>query len=174
MGMTYLLGYWPTDCRTIAGDGRRRDADLYQACLIFHCRLIARACQSSSGYGPLWTCTLVALWSLSNEKIVENVKLRQIIAKIDFLLTFQQKENVFENLTSGCHGNAFFGVTSKSTQFATINFLVSMETLSHDNSDKIKQIQKRNLWATSYKKTALEYLSSNQNDSFRSEKLMKW
>ena len=39
-------------------------------------------------------------------KTVENVKLRQIIAKIDFLLIFQQKENVLENLTSiACQGN---------------------------------------------------------------------
>ena len=50
--MAYLLGDW---------------SDLYQACLIFHCRLLARrrpspgnqlatsrhGCQSSSGYGPL-------------------------------------------------------------------------------------------------------------------------
>ena len=69
VGMAYLLGYWPTDRRMIVVAGRRGGTDLYQACLIFHCRLIARrwpspsdglhpsisrrVCQSSSGYGPL-------------------------------------------------------------------------------------------------------------------------
>ena len=40
-------------------------------------------------------------------KMVENVKLRQIIAKIDFLWICHQEDNVLENLTSGCHGNLF-------------------------------------------------------------------
>ena len=69
--------------------------------------------------------------------MVGNVKLSQIIAKIDFLRIFQQKENFWENLTSGCHGNAFVGITSKSTNLAKISRLVSMETWSHDNSDII-------------------------------------
>ena len=34
----------------------------------------------------------------------------------------------FENLTSGCHGYAFVGVMSKSTNLAKITLLVSMET----------------------------------------------
>ena len=67
--------------------------------------------------------------------MVENVKLRQIIAKIDFLSTFQQKKNFWENLTSGCHGNTFVEVTSKSTNLAKITLLVSLETCSHDNFD---------------------------------------
>ena len=69
--------------------------------------------------------------------MIENVKLRQIIAKNNFPGIFQQKDNFSENLTSGCHGNAFVGVTSKFTNLAKITLLVSMETLSHDNSDKI-------------------------------------
>ena len=69
--------------------------------------------------------------------MVENVKLRLIIDKIDFSRIFQQKENIFENLTRGCHGNMFVGVTSKSTNLAKIALLVSMETWSHDNSDRI-------------------------------------
>ena len=69
--------------------------------------------------------------------MVENVKLRQIIAKSDFSRILQQQENFFENLTSGCHGYAFVGVTSKSTNLAKITLMVSMETWSHDNSNKI-------------------------------------
>ena len=69
--------------------------------------------------------------------MVENVKLRQISAKIDFLRILQQKENFFEDLTSGCHGNMFVRVTSNSTSLAEIILLVSMETWSHGNSDKI-------------------------------------
>ena len=69
--------------------------------------------------------------------MVEKVKLRRTIAKIDFFLNFHQKENFFENLTCGCHGNTFVGLTSKSTNLAKITFLVSMETWSHDNSDEI-------------------------------------
>ena len=69
--------------------------------------------------------------------MIENVKLRRIIAKIDFSRIFQQKENFFEGLTPGCHGNSFVGVTSKSTNLAKIALLVSMETWSHDDSDKI-------------------------------------
>ena len=65
--------------------------------------------------------------------MVENVKLRKMIAKIDFLRIFQHKENFGENLTSGCHGNTSVSLTSKSTNLAKITFLVSM----HDNSDKI-------------------------------------
>ena len=69
--------------------------------------------------------------------MIENVKLRRIIAKIDFSRIFQQKENFFENLTPGCYGNTFVGVTSKSTNLAKIALLVPMETWSHDNSDEI-------------------------------------
>ena len=79
------------------------------------------------------------------KKMIENVKLKQIIAKNNFPGIFQQKENFFENLTSGCHGNKFVGVTSKSTNLTKINLLVSMETWSHDNSDKIQQTQNRTL-----------------------------
>ena len=43
--------------------------------------------------------------------MVENVKLREIIAKIDFLRISQQKNNFQENLAFGCHGNGFVGVT---------------------------------------------------------------
>ena len=68
--------------------------------------------------------------------MIENIKLRQIIAKNKFLGLFQQKENFSENLTSGCHGNKFVGVTSKSTNLAKITLLVSMETWSRDNSGK--------------------------------------
>ena len=69
--------------------------------------------------------------------MIENVKLRQIIAKKNFPEILQQKENFSENLTSGCHGNTFVWVTSKSTNLAKIALLVFMETWSHDNSDKI-------------------------------------
>ena len=69
--------------------------------------------------------------------MIENVKLRQIIVKNNFPGIFQQKDNFSENLTSGCHGNTFVGVKSKSTKLAKITLLVSMETWSHDNSDKI-------------------------------------
>ena len=69
--------------------------------------------------------------------MVENVKLKQIIAKIDLPRIVQRKDNFFGNLTSSCHGNAFVGVTSKSTDLAKIAILVSMETWSHDNSYKI-------------------------------------
>ena len=69
--------------------------------------------------------------------MVENIKLRRVIAKIDFSRIFQQKENFFENLTCGCHGNMFVRVTSIYTNLAKITLLVSMETWSHDNSDKI-------------------------------------
>ena len=77
--------------------------------------------------------------------MIENVKLRQIVAKNNFPGIFQQKENFSENLTSGCHGNMSVGLTSKSTNLAKITLLVSMETWSHDNSDKIEQTQKRTL-----------------------------
>ena len=77
--------------------------------------------------------------------MVEKVKLKQIIAKIVFLRIFHQKQIFFENLICGYHGNAFVGATSKSTNLAKITLLVSMETWSHDNSDKIQQTQKRNL-----------------------------
>ena len=77
--------------------------------------------------------------------MIENVKLRQIIAKIDFLRVFQQQNNFVENLASGCHGNTFVGVRSKSTNLAKITLLVSMATWSHENSDKIQQTEKRTL-----------------------------
>ena len=69
--------------------------------------------------------------------MVEIVKFKQIIAKIEFLRISQQKEIFFLNLTSGCHGNAFVSVTSKSTNLAKIILLVSMEIWSHDNSNKV-------------------------------------
>ena len=83
------------------------------------------------------TCTFIALLPLFTKKMVENLKLRQIIAKIDFLRIFQQNKHNWENLTSGCHGNTFVGVMSKSTNLANIALLVSIETWSHDNLDKI-------------------------------------
>ena len=42
VGMVYLVGNWATDRRATAGTGRLGTADLYQACLIFHRRLVAR------------------------------------------------------------------------------------------------------------------------------------
>ena len=69
--------------------------------------------------------------------MVENGILSRIIAKIDFLRIFQLTNNFGENLTSGSHGNKVVGITSKSTNLAKITLLVSMETLSHDNSGKI-------------------------------------
>ena len=71
------------------------------------------------------------------KKTAENVKLRQIIAKIDFSRIFQQKENFFENLTCAFHGNTFAVVSSKSTNLAKITLLVSMVTCPQDNSDEI-------------------------------------
>ena len=93
--------------------------------------------------------------------MVENVKLRQTIAKMDFLRIFQQKSNFWENLTSGCHGYKFVGVASKSTNLAKITLLVSMETWSLDNSNNIKQTRKET-FSHILQKTALEYLNSNQ------------
>ena len=61
----------------------------------------------------------------------------QIIANIDFLCIFQQIDNVLEYLTSGGHDNAFFKVTPKAISLAEITLLVSMETSSNDNADKI-------------------------------------
>ena len=79
---------------------------------------------------------MIALWPLFTKKMVLNVKLRQIIANIDFLCIFQQKENFGGNLTSGCHGNALVGLMSNSTNLAKITLLVSIETWSRDNSEK--------------------------------------
>ena len=46
--------------------------------------------------------------------MVKNLKLRHIIAKINFLIIFQKKKKDFgENLTSGCHGNTEFFQYSK-------------------------------------------------------------
>ena len=84
-------------------------------------------------YWTLLQCTLIALGPLFTKKKEENVKLRQLI---NFPRIFQQKEKFFENLTSGCYGNAFVGVTSKSPKLAKIILLVTMETWSHDNSKK--------------------------------------
>ena len=92
---------------------------------------------TSSAILDLINITLVALSPLFTKKMIENVKLRQIIAKSNFPGIFQQKENFSENLTSSCHGNRFVGVTSKSTNLAKITLLVSLETWSHDNSNKI-------------------------------------
>ena len=69
--------------------------------------------------------------------MTENVELRQIIAKNDFPRIFQESENFFEKITSSCDSYTFVGVTSKSINLAKITLLVSMETWSHDNSDKI-------------------------------------
>ena len=74
--------------------------------------------------------------------MIENVKLRQIIAKNNFPGIFQQKENFSENLTSGCHGNTFVGVTLKSTNLAKISLLVSMETWLHDNPKKFNKLKR--------------------------------
>ena len=63
--------------------------------------------------------------------------MRQIIGKIDFPRLIQEKNTFFENKTFSCHGNVFVGVTSKSRNLAKIALLVSMETWSHENSDKI-------------------------------------
>ena len=57
--------------------------------------------------------------------------------QIGFSKNFSTKKNFRENLTSSCHGNTFIGVMSKSTNVAKIPLLVSLETWSHDNSDKI-------------------------------------
>ena len=55
VGMTHLLGDWATDRRATAVAGRLGTADLYQACLIFHCPATSRRdCLSPSGYGPLY------------------------------------------------------------------------------------------------------------------------
>ena len=84
--------------------------------------------------------------------MVENVKLRQInfgenltsVEKDEASSFFSLKpysfwEEDFSNkilhtvaMRSGCHGNTFVRVTSKSTNLAKITLLVS-----HDNSDKI-------------------------------------
>ena len=74
--------------------------------------------------------------------MVENVKLRQIIAQIDFSRIFQQNENSFENLSPSCHGNASVRVMSNSTNLAKISLLVSMETWSHGNSDKMYKLKR--------------------------------
>ena len=66
------------------------------------------------------------------KKMVENVKLKRIIAKIDFSRIFQLKEIFLKNLTCCCHGYTFVGVISKSKNLAKIALLVSMETWSHN------------------------------------------
>ena len=48
--------------------------------------------------------------------MVENIKLGQIIAKIDFLRIFQHKEHFRGNVTSSCQGDDFVGVTSTFTK----------------------------------------------------------
>ena len=63
VGMAYVLGDWATDHRPIAVAVRRGDHRLiYQASLIFHCRLVAcrrpspisrSKTEQPSGYGPL-------------------------------------------------------------------------------------------------------------------------
>ena len=91
---------------------------------------------------------MVAPCPLFTKNIATNIQLRQIISKVDFPRTFKQKVNVFETLTSGCHGNTFVGVKSKSTNLAETSLLVSLESRSHVNCDKIKQTQKRQLYLT--------------------------
>ena len=88
------------------------------------------------------------------------------------LRIFQQKENFWVNLTSGCHGNAFVRVPSKSTNLARITLLVSMETWSHDSSYNNLINWKGEPFSYIIQKTALSYLNSNQNDSSRFEKPM--
>ena len=51
------------------------------------------------------------------KKMVENVKLRQIIAKI-----YSTKKLLWGQSDIGLHGNTFVGVTSKSTNLAKIMF----------------------------------------------------
>ena len=67
-----------------------------------------------------WTLLTYSSGTLFTKKMVEKVKLRQIKAQIYFLRIFQQKYNFGENLTSRCHGYAFVGVMSKSTNLAKI------------------------------------------------------
>ena len=95
-----------------------------------------------------------------------NVKLRQIIAKIDFLRIFQV--NFVENLTSVCHGNTFVRVMPKSTNLAKIMRLVSMETWLAYMTIPIKFNKLKRGSSYILQKTALKYLNSNQNDSSRS------
>ena len=94
--------------------------------------------------------------------MVLNVKLMQIIANIDFLCIFQQKENFWGNLTSGCHGNALVGLMSNSTNLAKI-------TLCHMTIPKKITNSKEDPLSYILHETALKYLNSNQNDSSRSE-----
>ena len=62
-------------------------------------------------------------------------RLRQIIAKIDIPIIFQQIESFVLNLTSGCHGNAF--VTSASIKCCQNHSLGFHGNLVIDNSDRI-------------------------------------
>ena len=69
------------------------------------------------------------------KKMVENVKLRQLMAKLDFLRIFQQKKNFGENLSSISYVNTFVGVSSKSTKsFSFINIKTSTLIIRTDNS----------------------------------------
>ena len=88
------------------------------------------------------------------------------------LRIFQQQKKIFlESLTPACHGNTFIGTSSKihkSCQNHSLGFLGHMTIPKRFNNLKEDPL--------SYilQKTALEYLNSKQNDSSRSEKLMKW
>ena len=83
--------------------------------------------------------------------MVENVEMRQIIAKIDFSRIFQLKENFYENLTPSCHGNAFIWVTSKSTNLAKSLSWFPWKP-DHMTIPIKNDKHKSNLHATSYKK----------------------
>ena len=56
----------------------------------------------------------------SSMTIIYSENGRKIIIKTDFSKKNQQKDNFFENLTCGCHGNVFVGITSKSSNPAKI------------------------------------------------------
>ena len=60
----------------------------------------------------------------------------QTVIYCTFSRIFQQNESFGKYMTSGCHGNTFVGIMSKSTNLAKIALLVFMETWSCDNSDK--------------------------------------
>ena len=68
--------------------------------------------------------------SITIKKMVENVILRQMIGNKNWQQEFFNNKIIFGE-------NTFVGVMSKSTNLAKITLLVSMETWSNDNSDKI-------------------------------------
>ena len=72
VGNAYLLSDWATDRWVTAVAGRLRDADLYQACLIFQRRLIARR-QPSPGDRSLGDRAPKWVWPSSEKVYEENV-----------------------------------------------------------------------------------------------------